>query len=246
MFCQKCGKELPEGAKFCNYCGEVQKEVSSGNANPPVNNQPQTNQVLYKEPKKSKGKAWKIVAVAAIILSLIGAISQKKLQEKDASDLPTPEETVVENPEFTKIFEERNIVAFDDTNTMLDSSTFAHVDENNIVDRIQILYEDDTVCEVEEQIYFDVAEMTQEQITFLKENMFAQYEGLEGNANFRCEGNVCSDHYFCFSIKAENLNNPSVLQQAVDGGLLTLQGEGELMSASMTEQAYLDMGYIKK
>ena len=106
MFCQKCGKELPEGAKFCNYCGEVQKEVSSGNANPPVNNQPQTNQVLYKEPKKSKGKAWKIVAVAAIILSLIGAISQKKLQEKDASDLPTPEETVVENPEFTKIFED--------------------------------------------------------------------------------------------------------------------------------------------
>lgn len=241
MFCQKCGKELPEGAKFCNYCGEVQKEASAGNANPP-----KTNQVPYKEPKKSKGKTWKIVAVAAIILSLIGGISQKKLQEKDASDLPAPEETVVENPEFTKIFEERSIVAFDDTNTMLDYSTFAHVDENNIVDRVQILYEDDTVCEIEEQIYFDVAEMTQEQITFLKENMFTHYEGLGGNANFKCEGDVCNDHYFCFRIKAENLNNPSVLQQAVDGGLLTLQGEGQLLSASMTEKAYLDMGYVKK
>lgn len=246
MFCQKCGKELPEGAKFCNYCGEVQQEVSAGDTNPTVNNRPQTNQVTYKEPKKSKGKTWKIVAVIAVILALIGGISQKKLQEKDASDLKSSQETVEENPEFTKIFEERNIVAFDDTNTMLDHSTFAHVDENNIVDRVQIFYDNDTVCEIEEQIFIDVEDMTQEQITVLKENMYAQYEGLGGNANFEYDGSVCSDHYFGFRIKAENLNNPSVLQQAVDGGLLTLQGEGELLSASMTEQAYLDMGYVEK
>ena len=31
MFCQNCGKQIPENAKFCNYCGAVQMNGSSQN-----------------------------------------------------------------------------------------------------------------------------------------------------------------------------------------------------------------------
>lgn len=33
MFCRSCGKEIPEGTKFCPYCGASQNGVSSTNAN---------------------------------------------------------------------------------------------------------------------------------------------------------------------------------------------------------------------
>src|SRR3990170_5612063 len=29
MFCQQCGKGIPEGAEFCNYCGERQGVVGA-------------------------------------------------------------------------------------------------------------------------------------------------------------------------------------------------------------------------
>ena len=27
MFCPKCGKEIPDGSKFCSYCGEKIEQV---------------------------------------------------------------------------------------------------------------------------------------------------------------------------------------------------------------------------
>ena len=31
MFCYKCGKQLPDGAKFCKYCGTSLGEVKKNN-----------------------------------------------------------------------------------------------------------------------------------------------------------------------------------------------------------------------
>ena len=30
MFCQKCGKQIPDDARFCPYCGTVEQEPLSG------------------------------------------------------------------------------------------------------------------------------------------------------------------------------------------------------------------------
>ena len=34
MFCHECGKEIPDGAKFCNYCGEAQPQTGPRHARP--------------------------------------------------------------------------------------------------------------------------------------------------------------------------------------------------------------------
>jgi len=34
MFCNKCGKELPDGSKFCNYCGAQMPEAAPRHARP--------------------------------------------------------------------------------------------------------------------------------------------------------------------------------------------------------------------
>lgn len=38
MYCQKCGSELPENAKFCNKCGQALNQVEP----------PKTNNLKYK------------------------------------------------------------------------------------------------------------------------------------------------------------------------------------------------------
>lgn len=43
MFCQNCGKQIPENAKFCNHCGAVQMNGSFQNiqqGTPPHTEQP--------------------------------------------------------------------------------------------------------------------------------------------------------------------------------------------------------------
>ena len=61
MYCTKCGKENPDGAKFCKYCG-VRMEV----------------RVVQKEGmKKSAGsvsKKWRYLIPAGIILALVTVV----------------------------------------------------------------------------------------------------------------------------------------------------------------------------
>ena len=33
MFCEKCGKEIKDGDKFCPYCG-AENEINKGNCRP--------------------------------------------------------------------------------------------------------------------------------------------------------------------------------------------------------------------
>ena len=68
MYCGTCGKELPDGAKFCNGCGAAQSEaVTTEPKTTPVVNQ--TTLPTAEKPEKKKKKVnKKLLAVVAVVL----------------------------------------------------------------------------------------------------------------------------------------------------------------------------------
>ena len=67
MFCQKCGKELEQGAKFCPTCGtNVSPETQA--SVPPSNLQYEAGAGVYTEEEKPKG------AMAALVCGIIGIV----------------------------------------------------------------------------------------------------------------------------------------------------------------------------
>ena len=102
MFCSNCGKELPEGTKFCGFCGTPVKEEESAAQEPvkaeepvveapvkaeePVAQEPSAVQPAYEAPQpayspipeepaeKKKGKGGKIAAIVLSCVALIAVI----------------------------------------------------------------------------------------------------------------------------------------------------------------------------
>jgi|GEM_PF-6359945 len=56
MFCQNCGKQIPENVRFCNHCGAIQgnKSSQSGQNAPQNNTQPQPQQKQPDQPMDEK------------------------------------------------------------------------------------------------------------------------------------------------------------------------------------------------
>ncbi|MBP3329616.1 MAG: zinc ribbon domain-containing protein [Clostridia bacterium] len=61
MFCQKCGKQIPEDSRVCQYCGV------------PVMGQPQNMNVNY-QPMKPKKTPWKIIIPIVAVLLVIAIV----------------------------------------------------------------------------------------------------------------------------------------------------------------------------
>ena len=81
MFCNKCGKEISDQAKFCNYCGT------------PVTPQPQTAAPETKPaPEKKKGSVGKrilSIVVAVVVYFAVRAITENVLTSKNTSSSQT-------------------------------------------------------------------------------------------------------------------------------------------------------------
>lgn len=51
MFCQNCGKQIPENAKFCNHCGAIQGgNAAQGSPNPSQTNTQQQQRTQQRQP----------------------------------------------------------------------------------------------------------------------------------------------------------------------------------------------------
>ena len=81
MYCKKCGKQLPDDAEFCTYCGAK------------VDKQEDPSGVDASKKKKPKKKKWKIVLAVIIGIVAFTAI-MNQLQQNGV--IPEPTETVTE------------------------------------------------------------------------------------------------------------------------------------------------------
>ena len=71
MFCEKCGKEIPDGVKFCKYCGNNTEDNVSENKSGSASI---GNQAMHKdEHKVKKHKRLLIIMIAIAVLALVTA-----------------------------------------------------------------------------------------------------------------------------------------------------------------------------
>lgn len=99
MFCQNCGKEIPENIKFCNYCGSSQssdftRDAKSEQTNAETHSaaNPRPVQQTSQPPRMKKSGAAKIIiGIAVVIVAfVIGyfATGANKLKQPTAFDTP--------------------------------------------------------------------------------------------------------------------------------------------------------------
>ena len=71
MYCKNCGKEIPDGVKFCPKCGEAIDSISIT----------QTNKEREAQQTRSVGKGvlLAIVAIIGLLVGIMGLINLSKV-----------------------------------------------------------------------------------------------------------------------------------------------------------------------
>ena len=71
MYCENCGKALPEGTRFCTQCGTRVRPLHSGSVPPmPAPHGPYR---AYEKPIRSRSKKAVVIVCVAVIVLAAGA-----------------------------------------------------------------------------------------------------------------------------------------------------------------------------
>ena len=100
MFCNKCGQEISDQAKFCNHCGAA---INNTQPRQPV--QPQVDQQFQSTPAKKKGKGGKTmltILVALVVYFGVRAITENVLMSQQRTSTQASATTANEYVENDK------------------------------------------------------------------------------------------------------------------------------------------------
>ena len=100
MFCNNCGKEISDQARFCNYCG-----AAVNHTQPQQSAQPQAAQQSQSTPAKKKGKVGKTmltILVALVVYFGVRAITENVLTSQRSTSTQASTSTANEYVESDK------------------------------------------------------------------------------------------------------------------------------------------------
>lgn len=238
MYCSKCGKEIPDNSVFCGNCGTaVQKQTSTT--------------VSKKEQKRPS--VWLSLAVIAAVF-LIGklVIAPSMLSETESNQDSYHQEEQVESSsdfvsasaDYSEIFSSRNIVEMPAMFMMLDSSAFASVSEDGIIEKLEFGYENDNIKEMVNTLYYPISDMDDTQKNALdaavKENL-AAYSMVDFCSVSYDIGNL----YYTATVHFSELDSAENIQKMSEFGILT-GNEADYLSMTETESNLLAAGYVKR
>lgn len=256
MFCSKCGKEIPEDTKFCSHCGAQQ-----GGA---VNEKPSEK----KNEKKKNPKTVILSLVVVLAVYLLGRcaiapammsddedtdigsnsssnmITDQNDMEEDEGDAASDNNSSADNSAYADIFLSRNIVDMTSIFTSLDTMAFANVSDEGTVEKLEYAYEDDTIKEMVDVVYYPVSDMTEDEKLALDSSMKTNCASME-EADFCTVSYNMGNNYYSVTLHFTDLDKTENIQKLHDFGMLTGEGANKI-SMSETESNLLSGGYVKK
>lgn len=254
MICKHCGTQNPDTTRICKQCGMPLEENTAQN---PVKQEETKNKTSKNVMKK---KSLLLIIGIPLLAYVIGQAAGKKLGENmsGGSNSSTPVETSVEddtqkedNPEYTKIFTERNIFKPMNFTLGLSSASFAKVEVSEegleTIDCFDIAYDAATgaISNFTESWYIDVSSCTQEELESMDTAIQEEYQAYQGE-NFTATFDT-SGSYYLARLEYKNLDDEDVVKNLEDQGLITTTGTGTGgLGITATENSLLSQGYVKK
>lgn len=240
MYCNKCGKEIPENSKFCGGCGAAV--------------QMKTEPVAKKQKKeKKRTPVWVtliVVAVAFLIGKFLIAPSMLSEPQKDQSSYQQEEtsqsdsDAVTVSGKYSEIFTSRNIVEMPAMFMRLDSAAFAAVDQDGMIEKLEFGYKDDVIKEMVNTLYFPISGMDDTEKNALKAMVKENLSGYLA-VDFCSASYNMGNLYYTVSLHFTDLDVAENIQKMSEFGILSADG-ADCLSMAQTESNLIAGGYTKK
>ncbi len=235
MFCRNCGKQLPDGVRFCTGCGT---RVDGGGAAAP------SSQPAAKPKKKQNWGRALIFGVAAALFTSLMAYAAENSKPK----FPDVEDDGITSASYMEVFS-RNGYIFPITEFVMENAAaYAKDLGNGAVDHMEFAYKDGIVTAVCEKLYVSVGGLDEATKALLHESTMSPLHAADALDNCSVTYDL-GPYQYVYTIKVTELDNQEKLKNAVRTGAITLEGEIDgrtYMTIKETENNLLAQGYIKR
>lgn len=239
MFCGNCGKQNPDGAKFCTACGSALDSA-------PVYQAPPVQQPAPAKKKSGGVKKFIISAVVFVVFfvcSYVAATWENSLPDVEPSSA-TP------SSEFSQVFWENGINTPDSdfAGQGLDTVSYAIAYDNGVVENLEYVYEDGCVLAYIDTMFVPVFGQTEEYKAALDESVRTNLAQLT-SLSF-CQLSSYEDNgFYVYKLIYTDLDQKENVRQLSKTDVVILpEGETsmEKIGIRFTEDSLLASGYVKR
>lgn len=254
MYCSNCGKQIPDGSRFCSSCG-----AQTAGSSQPQQNQSQPRQTYAQNPQSyaqsrqkapKKAPVWVSILVGIVAFAVgYGVVSGMLSGDDSASGSSTYTPVVTEaaaeapaNAAYEEVFSSHYIVDMPSIFFMLDSAHFVSEAEDGTIEKLEFGYDGDLIKEMVNVVYLPIGEYTEEEkteIDILMKETFAQHESYD----FITASYQMGSQYYVITLRCTNLDNEDNMKVMQALGFTE---DDCLLSMAATEEGLLDSGYIKR
>ena len=261
MICEHCGTQNSDNTRICTHCGMPIGRSDGRNAVKKEDTEVKTSKNVMKR------KSLLLIIGIPLVGYLIGQMAGEKIGKSMSEDLDSTssieenvntsltedreKNTETENPEYTKIFTERNIIKLP-LFTIEESAYFVKVDVDEeggeMIDCIDFSYDGDTgiISTMTETVYQDIKSLNEEEVQAMDAENLAKFQEEYADVdNFTVSSEV-GNQYYRVTFEYKNLDDEKVVETFEERGLLTTDREAGLLGIVPTETSLLDQGYVKK
>lgn len=260
MFCGNCGKQNPDGARFCSNCGSqlnaapVQQTAPVYQAPPvrqqaPVQQTPPVQQAPVQKPAPAKKKSGAIGRILISIVAFFVASALATVLVQSFSSGPDIEDDGVTSAAYSQVFYDNGLAVPSSDYYGVDVKTTAYVLDggNGMVENIEYAYDRGYIVSYVDTIYVPVAGMDEA----TKSEMDAYIQSSFSHLTYVscCEITVeYGADFYVYRQVFTGLDKENNVRQLVGAGLVTASSEGEIkkIGIKQTEDGLLGSGYIKR